>query len=107
MSLLLSEQYGVPFNLAFRVVEGFLLKVLLDDSILPDQTERIFTEVLSAFPPDKDKRTLGKMFITVSMQIIDRMSESIIVRGRSQEKIKSLSQLASIFTDGNKLWTPK
>jgi hypothetical protein len=102
--LTLSEQYGVPFDTAFRVVGFFLIKVLTDDAILPEMAERIFAEILSAFPTDKDKRTLGKMFLRVSIQIINKTRQKIIIGARAQEKIDLLLQLTEIYNQGN-IWT--
>jgi hypothetical protein len=95
--LTLSEQYGVPFARAFIVVVGFLTKVLIDDAILPEIAERIFVEILSAFPTDKDKRILGKMFLTISAKKI------IIIGSAAQKKIDLLSQIAGIYTGKNNL----
>ncbi len=104
--LTLSEQYGVPFDMAFRVVGLFLIKVLIDDTILPEMSERIFAEILSTFPTDKDKRDLGKMFLRVSVQIINKNYQRIIIGARVQKKIDALSQLAEIYRTKNNLWIP-
>ena len=104
--LTLSEQYGVPFARAFGVVVGFLTKVLIDDAILPEIAERIFVEILSAFPTDKDKRILGEMFLTISAKKINRIRETIIIGSAAQKKIDLLSQIAEIYTGKNNLWTP-
>jgi len=104
--LTLSEQYGVPFDRAFLVVGRFLVKVLIDDSVLPEMAERIFVEILSTFPMDKGKRTLGEMFLRVSAQIINKDRQRIIIGTRIQEKIDLLSQLAAIFNSRENLWKP-
>ena len=95
--LTLSEQYGVPFDMAFGLVAGFLTEdVLIDDAILPEMVERIFAEILSAFPTDKDKRTLGKMFLAISVQ---RINEIRIILGTAvQKKLDLLSQLTRIWS---------
>lgn len=104
--LTLSEQYGVPFETAFLVVERFLIRVLIDDAILPAIAERIFAEILSTFPTDKDKRALGRMFLRVGVQAIDKNRQRMIIGARVQEKIDLLSQLAEIYNAGTNLWTP-
>ena len=104
--LTLSEQYGVPFVSAFGVVVGFLKKVLIDDAILPEIAERIFVEILSAFPTDKDKRLLGKMFLTISVKEINRIRQKIIIGTTVQKKIDLLSQIAEIYSGKNNLWKP-
>ena len=104
--LTLSEQYGVPFGSAFSVVAGFLTKVLIDDAILPEIAERIFVEILSTFPTDRDKRILGTMFLTASVKEINRIRQTIIIGTTVQKKIDLLSQIAEIYSARNNLWTP-
>ena len=87
--LTLSEQYGVPFGTAFSVVAGFLTKVLIDDAILPEIAERIFVEILSAFPTDKDKRILGKMFLTISVKEINRIRANNNYRNHGAKENRS------------------
>ena len=95
--LTLSEEYGVPFDKAFSVVGRFLLGVLVDDSILPKMAERIFAEILSAFPIDKDKKYLGKLFVRVCVQAINTDRQEIIIGIRVQEKIDLLWQFTEIY----------
>lgn len=104
--LTLSEEYGVTFDTAFLVVGRFLIRVLVDDAILPEVTERVFSEILSTFPATKemDKKALGKMFLRVSVQTINNMRQRIIVGTRVQEKIDRLSQLTEIFGSVNNIW---
>ena len=104
--LTLSEQYGVPFGSAFGVVVGFLTKVLIDGAILPEIAERIFVEILSGFPTDKDKRILGKMFLTISVKEINRIRGKIIIGTAVQKKIDLLSQIAEIYSPKTNLWKP-
>lgn len=101
--LVLSEQYGVTFDSAFLVVGRFLIRVLVDDAILPDVAERIFSEILSTFPTpkDMDKKALGKMFLRVSAQTINKMRQRIIIGTRVQEKINRLSQFTEFFNNTN------
>lgn len=104
--LTLSEQYGVTFDTACRVVVLFLIKVLIDDAVLSEMAERIFVEILSTFPDEENKRTLGKMFLRVSVQIINKTRQKLIIGARVQEKIDRLSQLAEIYNSGTDLWKP-
>lgn len=104
--LTLSEVYGVPFATSVRVVAMFLMRVLTDDAILPDAAERIFIEILSAFPADKDKRFLGKLLLKFCDREIEKIHRTIIVGATTQRKIDLLSQIAEIYNAGNKLWTP-
>lgn len=104
--LTLSEEYGVTFDRAFRVVGLFLVNVLVDDTILPEMAEKIFVEILSAFPTDKDKNTLGKMFLRQCVQTINKTHKWIIVGTSVQEKIDLLVGATDIYGSINKLWTP-
>ncbi len=61
--LVLSEEYGVPFDVAFRVVGVFLLKLIRDDSVTSDILEKTFTELLNCFPTSKNKKDLGQMLL--------------------------------------------
>ena len=106
LPLTLSEQYGVPFGSAFGVVAGFLTNVLIDNAILPEIAERIFFEMLSAFPTDKNKRIVGKMFLTISVKEINRIRGKIIIGTAVQKKIDLLSQIAEIYIGRNNLWKP-
>lgn len=104
--LTLSEAYGVPFASAFRVVATFLTRVLTEDAVLPDVVERIFLEVLSDFPTDKDKRSLGKLFLAVCAREIEKIHRTIIIGTAAKDKIARLSMLAEIYKAGNSLWKP-
>ncbi len=105
--LTLSEQYGVPFDTAFLVVGRFLIRGLIDDAILPELAERIFTEILSTFPTDKDKRAIGQMFLRASVQTINKIRQRIIIGTRVQEKVDRLSQTTEIYGSADNLWIPK
>jgi len=103
--LTLSQDYGVPFDKAFQVVGRFFLKILTDDSITIDTAEQIFDEILTAFPTEKSKSTLGKMFLQVSVQIINNKTANVIVGSLTQNKIDILSQFTQIY-DGTKIIRP-
>jgi len=105
-SLTLSEAYGVPFALSLRVVATFLIKILTDNAILPDVAERIFLEILSDFPGDKEKRTLGKLLLAICAREIEKIHRTIIIGTKARNKIDRLSQLAEIYKASNSLWTP-
>ncbi|MCL5021931.1 MAG: hypothetical protein M1497_00915 [Nitrospirae bacterium] len=104
--LTLSEEYGVSFANSFAVVTLFLIRSLVDDSVLPEIAERIFLEILSDFPTKKDKKSLGKLWLAVCSREIQKVHGPIIVGTAVQNKLKRLSQLADIYTAGNEIWTP-
>jgi hypothetical protein len=103
--LTLSEAYGVPFTMACGVTSEFLKRILIDDSIQPDIGIKIFSEIISGFPTDKDKRTLGKILLSISVQEI-RNKQTVITRPKMKNKIRILSQFIENFNEGNYLWKP-
>jgi len=103
--LTLSEEYGVPFNMAFGVVEEFLVRTLIDDSVLPETVETIFAEILSVFPTNEGKSVLGKMFLRETIQRI-RSIRGKFMGSQVQKKISLLWALAEIHKADKNLWTP-
>jgi hypothetical protein len=96
--LTLSAAYGVPFDTAFVVVGRLLVKMLMDDSIPTETTERIFVEILSTFPvEDGDKKQLGIRFLRVAARALNQFRQRIIIGAKAPEKIDALSQLAEIY----------
>ncbi|MHA2251503.1 MAG: tetratricopeptide repeat protein [Candidatus Kariarchaeaceae archaeon] len=100
--LTLSLEYGVVFDQAFQVVGQFILKMLVDDSITIDTAERVFNEILSSFPTDKNKGMLGRQFLQVSVNTINNRDAGIIIGSFTKKKIDVLAQFASIY-DGNRI----
>ncbi len=95
--LTLSEEYGVPFTNAIRVIVQFMIKVLLDDSVSQVNTEKIFAEIISTFPTDQDRKPFGKMLLRVCIQVINDKRRTIIISIRVQEKINSLAQFIQTY----------
>ncbi len=104
--LTLSEAYGVSFASSFRVVATFLMRVLTEDAVLPEVVERIFVEILSEFPKDKDKKFLGELLLKVCVREIENIQSTIIIGVLTQMKIDRLSQITNVYNAANKLWTP-
>jgi len=107
--LTLSEEYGVPFQIAFTVLCRFLIKIIIDDSVIPDIVEKIFTEIIESFPMEKDKNNLRQMLLRVCTKAIAKNKSKWILTKKSnttQEKINKLSQVTEIFSSGIQIWTP-
>lgn len=106
--LTLSEEYGVPFQIAFAVLCEFLIKILIDDSIIPNIVEKIFIEIIESFPMEKDKGNLGQMLLRVCTKAVEKKSRWILTKTSktTQEKIDKLSQAIEIFGSGVQMWTP-
>jgi hypothetical protein len=101
--LTLSEEYGVPFQTAFAVLGRFLIKILIDDSVIPDIVEKIFIEIIESFPTKKDKRNFGQMLLGVCDNAIEKNKSKWILTKKSnttQKKIDNLLQVIQIFGSG-------
>lgn len=93
--LTLSEEYGVPFQTAFSVVANFLLKILLDDSIIVEIAERIFIEILESFPSEKSKKDLGQIFLIFCQRVIENKESNSVLLTHNQmfnEKLKDFGK---------------
>lgn len=84
--LVLSEEYGVPFDVAFRVVGMFLLKSIRDDSVASDVLEKIFTEILNGFPTSKSKKDLGQMLLDACRKAVE--GKMLIPFSSLEDKLK-------------------
>ena len=107
--LTLSEEYGVPFQTAFRVVGLFFIQVSVDNAITANVAEKIFIEILSSFPTEMGKKDLGQMFIEVCVKIIENNRAKFFVHAKNQllrEKLDKLLQATEICSSETKLWTP-
>ncbi len=108
-SLTLSEEYGVKFQDAFRVVGGFMLKVLTDNTVTSDTAEKIFIEIIETFPTKMNKKDFGQMLLRVCLRVIEKNKSKLVLYPKNQildEKIDKLSQITEIFNSEKKLWLP-
>jgi hypothetical protein len=69
--LVLSEEYGVPFDVAFGVIGMFLLNLIRNNTVTLDVLRKIFTEVLNCFPTSKNKKDLGQMLLDACTKAIE------------------------------------
>ncbi len=108
LGLVLSEDYGVPFNTSASVVFPFVLKILIDDAVLPEVAERIFTEILTLMPVPKnmDSKTVGRAFIRACVQTLNNPRRVMVVGRNVQEKIDRLMRLTELF-GGSSLLFPR
>lgn len=107
-SLTLSEEYGVPFQKAFTVVGGFLLKVLMDDTVTTDIVEKIFIEIIETFPTKINKKDFGQMLLRVCLRAIENNKSKFVLYSRTQlihKKVDKLLQVTEIYNLKAKLWT--
>ena len=105
----LSEEYGVSFQTAFTVVGRFLLKVLMDNTVTLDITEKIFIEIIVSFPTKMNKKDLGQLLLRVCFRASENDKSKFALYPKTQlihEKVDKLLQVTEIFNLGSKLWTP-
>lgn len=98
--LTLSEEYGVPFQTAFTVVGGFLFKVLMDNTVTADITEKIFIEILESFPGKMSKKDFGQLLLGTCLRVIEKNKSKFALHQKNQiiyEKINKLLQTTNIY----------
>ncbi len=107
--LVLSEEYGVPFDVAFRVVGMFSLKLIRDDSVASDVLEKTFTEILNDFPTSKSKKDLGQMLLDACTKAVEgkvlipfcKLDDKL-----KYQKINNLLQITESYNVEVKLLSP-
>lgn len=106
--LTLSEEYGVQFQTAFKVLGRFLFKVLMDNAVTVEIAEKIFIEILVSFPTKMNKKDLGQMLLRFCLRAIDDNKSKSILFSNNQlihEKVDKLQQATEIYAE-SKLWVP-
>ncbi len=102
LPFILSEEYGVPFHSALSVVGGFFFKVIMDNAITTDMTEKIFIEILESFPTKEGKKVLGQIILTLCKDIINKNESLFIVSSNHQVvyyKFEKLLNIIEIYPD--------
>ncbi|MDY6895055.1 MAG: hypothetical protein SVO01_06520, partial [Thermotogota bacterium] len=99
LPLILSEEYGVSFEIGISVIVKFLVKLLLDKSLTTDITEQIYLKIIDVFPTSRSKETLSLMLISQCYQVILHNTSEYIKTpdsesfGRAIEKLLELIEL--------------
>jgi hypothetical protein len=107
--LTLSEDYGVPFHVAFRVVTEFSIKVFSDDTITFDIKEKILFQIIDSFPTDLNKKDFGQMILSACLKVVDHMDKNLVLSINTQKlrrEIDKLLQSTEIYNSEIKLWKP-
>jgi len=107
--LTLSVDYGVPSNIAFRVVFGFFIKVLSDNTVTFDVKEKILFQIIDTFPTDLNKKDFGHMMLSACLKAIDHMDQNIILSINTKKlrsDVDKLLQSTEIYGSEIKLWKP-
>lgn len=103
--LTLSEEYGVNFKTSLTVIIPFLLKIIMDDTIPSNIVENIYLELLLSFPTAKNKKDIGRLFISICNQTI-KNEFTIILASSVQDKLIKLSEINEMYNFNNSLWVP-
>jgi hypothetical protein len=89
--LTLSEEYGVTPSTAFQLVTHFFIRILIDDSVLPSTAERVFAEIISLFPTNESRKSLGRLLLAVAVQFIQKNHQKMIMGFRIKQKIDTVA----------------
>jgi len=107
--LTLSEDYGVTFHSAFRVVFEFFIKVLSDTTVTFDVKEKILFQIIDSFPTDLNKKDFGHMILSSCIKAVDHMERNLVLLINTQKlrsELDKLFQSVEIYGSEIKLWKP-
>lgn len=98
LPLILSDEYGVPFEISINVIGRFLTKVILDNSLISDITEQIFLKTLDVFPTSRSKETLSLTLVSLCYQTIKHNTLENIMPDKesSRQAIEKLLNLIEL-----------
>lgn len=106
LPLVLSEEYGVPLITAVKVVAEFLTKIITDDSIATEVSNKIFAEAIEGFLQGRksDKREAGTLLLQLCRQqvaIIQKKAPILIPTRLKDEKLNSLDRQIDLSASDN------
>jgi len=107
--LTLSEEYGVSFQDALRVVGIFFFRVMMDNSVAIDVAEKIFVEIIESFPTKMNKKELGERLLGACITVFESNTPKFLCRLEDKfkyQKIEKLLQVTETFSAESKLLTP-
>ncbi|WP_157237724.1 hypothetical protein [Desulfobacter curvatus] len=105
--LTLSEDYGVQFQIAFRVVFEFFIKILSDNTIIFDIKEKILFRIVDSFPTDLNKKNFLHLLLSFCVKVVEHMETNIVLSvsaQRMRREIDKLFQVAEIYGSKIELW---
>ncbi len=108
--LTLSGEYGVNFDIAFRIIYEFFMKVLSDDTITFDIKEKILFRLVDTFPTDLNKKDFLNLLLSTCVKVIEHMEKNNIILSttthRMRREIEKFFQLKEIYGPVIKVWKP-
>ncbi|MDO9180982.1 MAG: hypothetical protein Q7U04_01175, partial [Bacteriovorax sp.] len=86
----LAEGYGVTFNSSFTVIGTFVIKVLIDNTITEEITEKIFFEILQSFPTKMPKKEFGYLLLRECIKEIEKNDSKYIFHPKNSIMYKKI-----------------
>ncbi len=99
LRLILSEEYGVPIKTSFGIVASFLLKIIQDDSITMEVSEKIFAEIICSFLADKERKIMGRVIVQISEKALNEIEDKkVIITPNARQKLRILAEKIRIYS---------
>lgn len=94
--LTLSEEYGVSFQDAFRVVGIFFFRIMMDNAVPLDVTEKIFVEIIESFPTKMNKKEFGERLLGACITVFENNTPKNFCRLEDRLKYKKIEGLVNV-----------
>lgn len=95
--LTLSEEYGVPFELARVLMAKFLFKLVIDGSILSKTLHEVFLIVVKLFPTKMNRKLFGHSLLNMIFHEVKNMKillvDGVLVNEKFQKMLLALESL--------------
>ena len=108
--LTLSEAYGLQPLSDVRLIFTFFLKILKDETITVEVTERIFLEILEEYPSKFRKIEFGQLLLRICIGEIQKINSEFILLPENKivrKKVDKLIQTLDLFKSETKIWKLK
>ena len=107
--LVLSEEYGVSFDDALRVIGIFFFRAMMDDTVRLDVLDAIFVEIIEEFPTKMGKKEFGERLLGVCITVFENDTPERFCRLEDKlkyQKIERLLQIAETLNAEARTVTP-
>lgn len=107
--LVLSEEYGVNFNMAILILSKFIFNLIIDNSIVFDIKIKILFEITNSFPTDLRKSDLARIILNLCSKEITNIDKSLVISINAEKlrlEVDKLLRSFEIFGSEIKLWRP-
>ncbi|MBL8090027.1 MAG: hypothetical protein KF758_04055 [Anaerolineales bacterium] len=95
----LSEEYGVLLQDAVRVVGNFFFRVMMDDNVALEITEKIYVEIVESFPAKVSQKDFGEKLLGACITVFENnISKSkTVCRLQDKHKHQKIDRLLQIL----------